>query len=100
MPKPKGSPKTGGRAKGSVNKNTADKIRFNRNLHDRLMAHGCDIDKEIARCIETNNYEMVKAIQGLYPYIQPKWKEAELPIPITDDEYDDEDTESILEALQ
>ena len=99
--KGKPRPEKAGRKPGSVNKHTADKVKFNRNLHERLKAHGCDIDKEIARCIESNNYEMVKAIQSLYPYIQPKYKEVEIVISDVDDVDDDgEDTDSLLAAMQ
>jgi len=100
MPKPKGSEKTGGRQLGSQNKRTADKAKFNRDLHARLKAFGCDIDEEMAKAIFQKNYEMVKALQGLLPYVQPKWKDADMPVPVLDESFEDEDTDSILEALQ
>ena len=96
----KGAPKVGGRKAGVPNKRTEDKVKFNRDLHARLKAFGCDLDDEMAKAIFSKNYEMVKALQGLLPYVQPKWKDADMPVPVLDESFEDEDTDSILEALQ
>jgi hypothetical protein len=95
-----GRPEGSGRKPGSTNRRTEDKKKFNRDLHARLKAFGCDIDEEMAKAIFQKNYEMVKALQGLLPYVQPKWKDADMPIPVLEETFEDEDTDAILEALQ
>ena len=100
MGKPKGLSKTGGRKAGEPNKRTASMYKFKRCLHERLSDLGCNIDEELARAIRQGNHEMVKAIQSLYPYIQPKFKDQE-PIPrAVEEKEDDSSTESLLELLR
>lgn len=66
QPKPPGS----GRKKGTPNKATLA-------LRERLAAHGCDFEEELAKAIMAKDYAMVQVLQSLLPFIQPKFKDRE-----------------------
>jgi hypothetical protein len=70
MPFEKGKPKTGGRKKGVRNKTT---LKF----RDRLEANGVDIEQELAKAILSGNVDLIKALQSLLPYLQPRLKETD-----------------------
>jgi hypothetical protein len=96
----KGGPKVAGRKAGTPNKRTVDAYKFKRCLHERLMDLGCNIDEELLKVIRQGNHEMVKAIQSLYPYIQPKFKDADPLPPEVSEKDDDSSTDSLLESLK
>jgi hypothetical protein len=72
-PKP-GSPKTGGRQKGTPNRSTMQ-------LRQALAEVGCSIELEIYKAIQAKNVQMLHALSLLLPYLTPKFKEAEAPSP-------------------
>lgn len=63
-------PPNAGRKAGVPNKVT---IKF----RDRLEHHGVDLEAELAKAILAGNIEMIKALQLLLPYAQPRLKESE-----------------------
>jgi hypothetical protein len=72
MPKPKGTPKTGGRQKGTPNKTSgdikADIISFVAENLDDFRAHFSSLNKD----------QKFDAIMRLLPYVVPKQTEAKL----------------------
>ena len=68
----KGCKKTGGRKPGTPNKSTLF-------LRGRLQEFGCNFDQQLAEAIITQNYQMINALQALIPYIQPKFREIDMP---------------------
>lgn len=75
-PKP-GSPKTGGRKKGTPNKSTTY-------LRQALADVGCSIEEALAKAIHSENTQMIQALSLLLPYLTPKFKDADAPMPEDD----------------
>lgn len=90
--KVKGSPKTGGRKKGALNKAS---LRF----RDRLESNGVDLEKTLAEAIIAKDIELIKALQQLLPYLTPRLKEQEktTPQPPLEDQMSDD--EAILLSI-
>jgi hypothetical protein len=65
-------PKTGGRKKGQPNKAT-------KKFREMLATNGVDFEQELAKAIITKDVELIKALQTILPYLQPKLKEQEQP---------------------
>jgi hypothetical protein len=90
----KGRAKTGGRKRGSRNKSV---YKF----RDRLEAQGVDFEGALAEAIKTKDVELIKALQSLLPYLQPKLKEREAPAEEPESTPEEEaSTEELLSLLK
>ena len=92
MPRPKGTPKTGGRKKKTENVSTGVK----RDLRQRLENHKIDIEKELAKAIAAGNIDMIKALASILPYVAPRLKETEQQPEPTENE----DPAQVLQLLK
>jgi hypothetical protein len=71
MPRPHGTPKTGGRKSGTPNRRTGQ-------LADQLAALGLDVPAEIAKALPDLNAELrVKVLMDLMTFLFPKRKAIE-----------------------
>ena len=71
MAKPKGSPKTGGRTKGTPNKKTVW-------LREELSDVGLNWGEEFKKALSKRDYQLLSVLTDLLPYLSPKIKEKEV----------------------
>ena len=69
-----GTPKTGGRKKGSINRKSVW-------LREQLDAKGFDWIAQLAKAYEEKDYPRVKLLQDLIPFVAPKIAEKALEDP-------------------
>ncbi len=62
-------PKNSGRKRGVRNKKT---VKTRARLGDVLAKQGVNVEEEIAKAIRNGDKDMLKALQGLLPYLQPR----------------------------
>lgn len=97
MPRAKGTPKTGGRKKGSPNK----KDIVIKDFRDRLEDNKINFERELAKAIRKEKIETIRNLALLLPYLAPRLKEVVKkpppPEPIPDDP---EATAELLKLLR
>lgn len=97
MPRPKGTPKTGGRKKGSPGK----KSIVIKDFRDRLEDNKINIERELAKAIRAGKLETIRNLALLLPYLAPKLKEAEKkPLPQEEETEDPIATAELIKLLR
>lgn len=95
MPRPKGTPKTGGRKKGSP----AKKAILITDFRSRLEANGLDLELQLSQAILDEDVFLIKALTGVLPYLAPRLKEVEKKPPPEEPIPDDPEAEAELIKL-